>query len=483
MSDTKTLSASWPEIRSALTGIVGEKNCLFDPEETAPYCEDWRQLHKGATLAVVRPASTEEVAALVSLCADRRIGLVPQGGNTSLVNGATPGPEGKEIVVSLGRMNKIRDIDAVNLTLTLDAGVTLKDAQEIALAAGCMLPLSMGSEGSAQIGGVLSTNAGGNNTVRYGNARDLVLGLEVVLANGETWNGLRRLRKDNTGYCLRQLFVGAEGTLGIITAAVLKLVPRPGSVAAALCSVGNEQAVLELFLSCRERHPSSLQAFEYICDAGMDLVLKHIAGTRFPLKERAPHYVLVELGDSLPGAALRARLEDILGAALDAGLVLDAAFASSSAERASLWRIREEQSESQKREAVSVKNDVSVPVSKTAEFLLRARAECERRFPGIRVIPYGHMGDGNIHFNLLPGKGASNSGFLQQAEAIVAVVNEAVRQLEGSFSAEHGIGRAKPYLMPTWRGGAELETMRRIKQALDPLGIMNPGKVFPPLSA
>lgn len=472
-------AVSRSELQSALRRIVGEQGCLFDPAEIAPYCEDWRQMYKGATPAVIRPASAEEVASVVRFCAEHRIAIVPQGGNTGLVNGGTPGAAGNEIVLSLGRMNRVREIDAVNLTITTDAGVPLKAAQEAALANGCMLPLSMGSEGSAQIGGALSTNAGGNNTVRYGNARDLVLGIEVVLPNGDLWNGLRRLRKDNTGYCLRQLFVGAEGTLGIITAAVLKLVPRPQTVVVALCAVPSEQAALDLFMRCRERSYSSIQAFEYMYGAGMELVLKQIPGTEFPIAQRAAHYVLIELADNSPDAPLREVLEEFLGSAMDAGLVEDAALAGTSSERAALWRLREEQSEAQKREAASVKNDISVPVSKVAEFLVRGRSACERAYPGIRVIPYGHMGDGNIHFNILPPPGTENAVFLKSSEAIMETVNEAVREFDGSFSAEHGIGRAKRFLMPAWRGGTELETMRRIKQALDPFGIMNPGKVLP----
>ncbi|MGH9523072.1 MAG: FAD-binding oxidoreductase [Terriglobales bacterium] len=479
MAETRTVALSWTEIRSALAAIVGEENCLSDPHDTLPYCEDWRQMYKGATPAVVRPASTNEVAEVVRFCAARRLAIVPQGGNTGLVNGGIPSSDGHQIVLSLGRMNKIRDLDLVNLTMAVDAGVTLKAAQDAALARECMLPLSMGSEGSAQIGGALSTNAGGNNTVRYGNARDRVLGLEVVLPNGEIWNGLRRLRKDNTGYCLRQLFIGAEGTLGIITAAVLKLVPRPQSIEVALCAVANEKAALELFMSCRAQHHDAIQAFEYIYGAGMDLVLKHIPETRLPLAKASPHYVLIELADYSQGTGLREKLEDFLGSAMDSGLVQDAALAGTSAERAALWRLREEQSEAQKREAASIKNDISVPVSNVADFLVGARAECERQFPGIRVIPYGHMGDGNIHFNLLPAAGVFNADFLANSEAIMRAVNEVVRQFDGSFSAEHGIGRAKSYLMEEWRGGPELDTMRRIKAALDPLGIMNPGKLFP----
>ncbi len=479
MPDNIAVSHHWPELRSALISIVGEQNCLFDPQEIAPYCEDWRQLYRGSTPAVVRPASAVEIASVVRLCAERHIAIVPQGGNTGLVNGATPSPKGDEIVLSLTRMNKVRDLDSANLTITLDAGITLKAAQEAALAADCLLPLSMGSEGSAQIGGALSTNAGGIYTVRYGNARDLVLGLEVVLPDGEIWNGLRRLRKDNTGYCLRQLFVGAEGTLGIITAAALKLVPRPHDIALALCAVPSEQSALDLLMLCRSRHHSSIQAFEYMCGAGVDLVLRHISGTHLPLTRPASHYVLLEFADESPDSQLREKLEEFLGNAMDTGLVQDAALAGSSAERALLWRLREEQSEAQKREAASIKNDVSVPVSKTADFLVRARTACEQHFPGIRVIPYGHMGDGNIHFNLLPAIDSENSAFLRQTKEIMDTVNQVVRQFDGSFSAEHGIGRAKADMMEEWRGGVELATMYRIKRALDPLGIMNPGKVLP----
>lgn len=479
VAEKTSVSQQWQEVRSVLENIVGEQNCLSDPADTAPYCSDWRQLHRGVTACVVRPGSAEEVASIVRACAERRMSLVPQGGNTSLVNGATPSAEGNEIVVSLARMNRIRDLDPVNLTITVDAGVTLSAAQESARAADCMLPLSMGSEGTAQIGGVLSTNAGGNNTLRYGNARDLVLGLEVVLPSAELWNGLRRLRKDNTGYCLRHLFVGAEGTLGIITAAVLKLVPRPLDVAVAFCAVPSEQAALDLFMLFRNGHYKSIQAFEYMCGEGIELVLKHIPGTQFPLTRRGKHYVLIELAERSPSAALRDKLEDVLGGAMGRGLVEDAALAGSTAERAALWRLREEQSESQKREAASVKNDVSVPVSRVPEFLIAARAACERQFHGIRVIPYGHMGDGNIHFNLLPAVSAENSAFLDQSERMMDAVNQIVREFDGSFSAEHGIGRLKLYMMEDWRGGAELEAMRRIKAALDPLGIMNPGKVLP----
>lgn len=464
---------------AAIRSIVGDRGLLTDPADTAPYSEDWRKLFQGRTAAVVRPSATAELAAVVTLCAERRIGIVPQGGNTSMVAGAVPDAGGREIVVSLARMNRVRAVDPVDFTMTVEAGVTLKAAQDAAAEAGCLLPLSIGSEGSAQIGGVLSTNAGGNNTVRYGNARDLLLGLEVVLPDGQVWHGLRRLRKDNTGYCLRQLFAGAEGTLGIITAAVIKLVPRPLETEVAFCAVASPQAALDLFGRFQRHDPASIQAFEYMAATGLGLVLKHIAGTALPTDEAVEHYALVELATPRAGARLRESMEDILGAAMEDGVVLDAAVAANEAQRASIWRLREEHSEAQKREGASVKNDVSVPVSSVPALIEQATAACERLMPGIRVVAFGHMGDGNIHFNLEQPVDMDAAAFLARDHEIMDTVGEVVRALDGSFSAEHGVGKLKPYMMTGWRGGAELETMRRIKHALDPLGIMNPGKVLP----
>ena len=452
---------------------------MTDPADTAPYCEDWRRLYRGKTPAVLRPAATVEVAAAVKLCAERGVPIVPQGGNTSMVGGAAPSETGGEIVLSLSRLNQVRAIDPVDMTMEIEAGVVLKAAQEAAAEAGCLLPLSISSEGSAQIGGVLATNAGGNNTVRYGNARDLVLGLEVVLPDGQVWNGLRRLHKDNTGYCLRQLFVGSEGTLGIITAAVLKLWPLPREVEVALCAVASPEAALDLFNRFQQRDPEAIQAFEYMSGAGMELVLRHIPGTAVPLAAPAAHYVLVELATPRAGAGLRGALETVLAAALDAGIVTDAVIAESGAQRAALWKLREEHSESQKRAGASVKNDISVPMSKVPELIRRATQACERLVPGIRCVPFGHLGDGNIHFNLVQPEGTDGPAFLARGHELMDAVNEVVRDLEGSFSAEHGIGMLKPYMMPDWRGGAELELMRRIKSAVDPHGLLNPGKLLP----
>ena len=466
-------------LHDALRAVVGDRGLLVEPSDTAAYCADWRGLYQGRTPAVVRPASTAECAAVVRLCAERAIPVVPQGGNTSMVAGATPDESGTQIVVSLSRMTRVRASDPVDMTLTVEAGLPWRAAQDAAAEAGCLLPLSIGSEGTAQVGGILSANAGGNNTVRYGNARDLVLGIEAVLPDGQVWDGLRSLRKDNTGYSLRHLLLGAEGTLGIITAAVLKLVPRPRETEVALCSVAGPEAALALFTRFQRHDPAAISAFEYMSGVGMGFVLAHIPGATLPLGGPAEHYALVELATAREDARLRAGLEQVLEAGLEAGDVLDAALADSEAQRAALWRLREEHSEAQKREGASVKNDVSVPVSRVPELIRRATAACEALLPGIRAVPFGHMGDGNIHMNLQQPAAMAAGAFLARSHDIMDTVNAVVRDLDGSFSAEHGVGRLKPYMMPSWRGGAELDAMRRIKQALDPLGIMNPGKVLP----
>jgi FAD/FMN-containing dehydrogenase len=479
MPDTMLPREIPASLLTELHALVGDRGMLTDPSDTAAYAEDWRGLYQGRTAAVIRPANTAELATVVRACAAAGVPVVPQGGNTSMVGGAVPAADGSELVISLARMNRIRSLDAADMTLTIDAGATLKAAQDAAAEAGCLLPLSIGSEGTAQVGGILATNAGGNNTVRYGNARDMVLGLEVVLPDGQIWNGLRRLRKDNTGYCLRQLFVGAEGTLGIITAAVLKLVPRPRETEVALCAVTSPEAALDLFLRFQSHDPAAVQAFEYMAGMGMSFVLKHIPGATLPLANPADHYALVELATPRPEAGLRAAMEQVLVGAFEEGLVTDAVIAESDAQRAAIWRLREEHSEGQKREGASVKNDVSVPVSKVPELIARASEACRQLMPGIRVVAFGHMGDGNIHFNLEQPETMSAADFLARDHDIMDTVCAVVRDLDGSFSAEHGIGKLKPYMMPEWRGGAELDLMQRIKSAIDPHGLMNPGKVLP----
>jgi FAD/FMN-containing dehydrogenase len=462
-----------------LAAILGPRGLLTGPADIAPHLSDWRGLYTGASPAVARPGSTEEVAAVMRLCAQTGTPLVPQGGNTSMVGGATPDESGRCVVLSLARMNRIRDLDPTDMSMTAEAGVVLKAAQDAAADAGCLFPLSLGAEGTATIGGVLSTNAGGNTTVRYGNARELMLGLEVVLPDGSIWNGLRRLRKDNTGYALRHLFVGAEGTLGIVTAAVLRLFPRPRDTALAFCAVADEDAALALFRRFRDRDDSAVRAFEYMSGTGVDLAVKHIEGVTLPLEARADHYVLVDLASPRPDAGLRSMAEDVLGEAMEAGEVLDATLAESDAQAKKLWRIREEHPEAQKREGASVKNDVSVPVSKVPEMIRRCSAALAELIPGSRPVPFGHIGDGNIHMNLEQPQGMEASAFLARSHDIMDCVNAIVRDLDGSFSAEHGIGRLKTDMMEEWRGGAELAAMRAIKAALDPAGIMNPGKVLP----
>jgi FAD/FMN-containing dehydrogenase len=468
-----------PGLLDRLSAILGPRGLLTEPGDIAPHLADWRGLYQGASPAVARPASTEEVAAVVALCAETGTPLVPQGGNTSMVGGATPDGSGRHIVLSLSRMNRIRDLDPLDMTMTAEAGVVLKAAQDAAAEAGCLFPLSLGAEGTATIGGVLSTNAGGNTTVRYGNARELMLGLEAVLPDGRVWNGLRRLRKDNTGYALRHLLVGAEGTLGVVTAAVLRLYPRARDTALAFVAVTDEDAALALFRRFRDRDEGAVRAFEYMSGAGVDFAAKHIEGVTLPLESRADHYVLVDLASSRPDAGLRAMAEDVFAEALEAGEATDGVIAESEAQAKKLWRIREEHPEAQKREGASVKNDVSVPVSKVPEMIRRCSAALVALIPGSRPVPFGHIGDGNIHMNLEQPEGMDPAAFLARSHDIMDCVNEVVRELGGSFSAEHGIGRLKTDMMESWRGGAELGAMRAIKAALDPLGIMNPGKVLP----
>ena len=468
-----------PALPDVFREILGPNGVLTAPEDLAPALADWRGLYRGEAMALLRPASTEEVAACVRLCSAHGIAIIPQGGNTSMVGGATPEARPNQVILSLARMNRVRAVDPLDMTMTVEAGLVLTRAQQVAAEHGCLFPLSLGAEGSAMIGGLLSTNAGGNTTVRYGNARELMLGLEVVLPDGSVIHGLRRLRKDNTGYALRHLFVGAEGTLGIITAAVLRLFPAPRETATALCALPSEDAALSLFRRFRAADEGAVRAFEYMSGIGMGLVLSTIEGASLPLTEPAGHYVLVDLTASREGAGLGALMEGVLEAAMEAGEVLDAAIAGSEAQRAAIWRLREEHPEAQKRAGASVKNDVSVPVSQVPEMIRRCSAALETLVPGSRPVPFGHLGDGNIHMNLAQPVDMPAAEFLALGDDIMHCVNDIVRDLGGSFSAEHGVGRLKTDMLAEWRGGAELAAMRALKAALDPMGIMNPGKVLP----
>ena len=460
-----------------LKAIVGERG-LVDESERAPYEVDWREQYHGRAAAVVRPANTEEVAKVVALLSELRIPMVPQGGNTSLCGASVPDASGSQVIVNLSRMNLVRAVDPSNNTMTVEAGCVLQTLQEVAAKHGRLFPLSLGAQGSCEIGGNLSTNAGGTGVLRYGNTRELVLGLEVVLPDARVWNGLRGLRKDNTGYDLKHLFVGAEGTLGIITAAVLKLFPRPRSQATALVALESPAAAVALLSQLREACGERITGFELIARICLDLVIRHIPGSRDPLPARYPWYVLVELSDSTAGPALDALLEESLGVAAEAGSIRDAAIAASQAQRDDFWKLRENVSEAQKLEGASIKHDVSVPVSCVPELIERAGAELARRFPDIRIVAFGHVGDGNIHYNCSKSERQEAQAFFDQAEEVNHIVYEVVQALGGSISAEHGLGVLKREEIKRYKSEIELDLMRSIKRTLDPHNLMNPGKVL-----
>jgi FAD/FMN-containing dehydrogenase len=463
-------SPAKPETLERLKTLVGPAGFSTDPDELAPHLTEWRNRFVGKTPLLLQPATTAEVAAIVRVCAEAEVGIVAQGGNTGLVGGQIPRPEGCDLLLSMSRMNKIRSVDAVDNTMVVEAGCTLGVAQGAAANVDRLLPLSLAAEGTSQVGGNLSTNAGGIHVLRYGNARDAVLGLEVVTAGGEIWNGLRALRKDNTGYDLKQLFVGAEGTLGIITAAVLKLFPRPRQVETVLASTSDPDKVLALLALARDLTGDAVFAFEMISRFSLELVLRHIPGTSDPLAAPAPWYVLTDL------TVAREVAEAFLAAAVERGLIEDAVLAGSSAQAKALWKLRESISESQKHEGGSIKHDISVPVSRIPAFLREALAAAENLIPGIRPVPFGHVGDGNLHFNFTQPVAMDKDAFLEQWEALNRVVHDIVVAHGGSISAEHGIGVLKREEGRRFKSAVELDLLRRIKQALDPKGIMNPGK-------
>jgi len=456
-------------IEKQLGDIVGAANVLTAPQDTRPYFTDWRRQYTGSAECVVRPASSEEVARVVQLCGEQGIAIVPQGGNTGLSGGSVPTGKGREIVVALGRMNRIRELDRLNDTITVEAGCVLANVQRAADEAGRLFPLSLAAEGSCQIGGNLSTNAGGVNVLRYGTAREQVLGLEVVLPDGRVWNGLRGLRKDNTGYDLKQLFLGAEGTLGIITAAVLRLHPKPSASATAWIALASAAAAMELLAFLRARLGERLSAFELVSRACVEAVLAFAPGTQDPLAQPHPWYVLVEIADSGEEQPLRERVEKALMEAAERGALADAALAQSGEQARALWRIRETVPEAQ---FTNVKHDISVPISKTAEFIERAGKRLIARYPEVRIYAFGHVGDGNIHFNIGPER------LVGERPAVNRIVYDTVAELGGSISAEHGLGQLKRDEIRAHKSALELELMRRLKEALDPKGLMNPGKVL-----
>jgi FAD/FMN-containing dehydrogenase len=450
-------------VNEALGEIVGKSNVLTSPEDTKPYFTDWRRQYSAAAECVVRPANTAEVARVVALCAREGVAIVPQGGNTGLSGGCVPTGERREIVLALGRMNRIREMDLLNDTATVEAGCILSSVQEAADQAGRLFPLSLAAEGSCQIGGNLSTNAGGVNVLRYGMAREQVLGLEVVLPDGRVWNGLRGLRKDNTGYDLKQLFLGAEGTLGIITAAVLRLHPKPTASAVAWIEVADPQRAVELLGHLRSKCGDRLTAFELLSRSCVDAVLAHRPSVKDPIPGRDAWYVLAQLDDNGSQAELEERLEAAIGEGYDAVM------AKSEADARALWEIRETVSEAQ---FTNVKHDVSVPISKTPELIERAERALRAAWPAVRIFAFGHVGDGNIHLNVGP------ETLVAQREAVNRVVYDVVAGLGGSISAEHGLGQLKRAEILRHKDPLEMELMRALKRALDPGGLMNPGKLL-----
>jgi FAD/FMN-containing dehydrogenase len=445
-----------------------------DAAALAPFCTDWRGRYNGQPLCVVMPVDTEAVAAVVSACAAAGVPVVPQGGNTGLCGGATP--IGGEVLVSLRRLNRIRAVDADNNAITVEAGCTLHEVQQAAAAVNRLFPLSLAAEGSATIGGNLSTNAGGVQVLRYGNARELTLGLEVVLADGSIWHGLRALRKDNTGYDLKQLFIGAEGTLGLITAATLKLFPRPRSVATAWAAVRDPLAAVRLLGDLRDATGDAVTAFELVDRAALDLVLKHMPQARDPLPGRHGWQVLIELSGAQHDLA--SVLEHALHQAFEHELVIDAAVATSEMQSRALWALRENISAAQRSEGISIKHDIAVPVSHIPEFIQRAGVALRAEFPDLRIVCFGHLGDGNLHYNLSKTDAQSNGEFIAQTPVANRIVHDLVHALGGSISAEHGLGQLKRDEGLRYKSPTEMSIMRAVKDALDPQGLMNPGKLL-----
>jgi FAD/FMN-containing dehydrogenase len=460
-----------------LKDAVGAKGFTEDPKEIAPHLEEWRGKYHGRTGLMLKPSKTSEVATVLAICHETGTPIVPQGGNTGLVGGQIPFHG--EVLLSLARMDRIRSLDPEGMILTAEAGMVLQKAQAAAADAGLMFPLTLGSEGSCTIGGNIATNAGGNHVLRYGMMRALVLGLEVVQADGRVLEMLRPLHKDNSGYDLKQIFIGSEGTLGVITAANLRLFPQPAETVVAFAALPSPAAALALLGETQARTGGLLSAFELIPRIALELVTRHIAGTRDPLDKPSPWYVLIEVAGG-SGFALGERVQSALGDAMEEGLVSDATVATSGAQAQALWRIRDSISESQKREGASIKHDISVPVGQIPAFIEKATRAVTEKFPGARAVTFGHLGDGNLHFNFSapPGRDAE---FLAEWDEMQLTVHDIVKEFSGSISAEHGIGTMKRDLLPRYKASEELDAMRAIKQAFDPKNILNPGKTVPPV--
>jgi FAD/FMN-containing dehydrogenase len=463
-----------PELIARFRNIVGDKYAVTDAADIAPYVTEERDLFHGRSPLVLRPGSTAEVSAICKLASEHRIALVPQGGNTGLVGGQTP--HNGEVVVSLRRMDAIREIDAASNTMTCEAGVILQVAQQKASEVDRLFPLSLGAEGSCTIGGNLSTNAGGTAALAYGVAREMAIGLEVVLADGRILNALSKLKKDNTGYDLRNLFIGAEGTLGIITAATLRLFPKPRAVETAFVGLKSPAEALKLLTISQNEMGGSLTSFELLSDIAVDFSVRHGVDVRHPLAGKHPWYVLMEVSSSREDA--RAGLEAILEKGLQDGIVDDATIAANLSQRQGFWKLRDEMSAAQKPEGGSIKHDISVPVAAVPDFIAEADAAVVKLIPGSRPVPFGHLGDGNIHYNVSQPIGSNAADFLARWHEVNAVVFAIVLRMGGSISAEHGIGVLKRDELPDVKDKVAVELMRSIKAMLDPLGIMNPGKVL-----
>ncbi|MDE2069887.1 MAG: FAD-binding oxidoreductase [Gammaproteobacteria bacterium] len=464
----------------ALRATVGAAQVLTGADAQA-YAVDWRERYRGIPLAVVRPATTGEVAAVVRQCAQARIPVVPQGGNTGLCGGATPDDSGRAVILSLQRLNRIRGIDADNETMQVEAGCILQSVQQAARDAGRLFPLSLAAEGSCTIGGNLATNAGGTQVLRYGNMRELTLGLEVVTAQGDVWHGLRALRKDNTGYDVRDLFIGSEGTLGVITAATLKLYPLPVAQCTALLALDSIEHAVTLLGRARVGLGAALTGFELMAGYCLQQVVRCFPQQPLPFNGPSaslPWYALLELSDSESEAHARARFEAVVGEAIEAGCVQDAVIAESIAQSHALWHLRESIPLAEKESGKSIKHDISVPVSRMADFVRTTNAALDEAFPGIQQVIFGHLGDGNLHYNVARGTDWTEGRLLARQEEISALVHDRVHKVGGSISAEHGIGQLKRDVLPHYKDAVEMALMHRIKAALDPQGIMNPGKLL-----